>query len=104
MSFEKDKEILAPVVAYVEEQTGYLIFLKDRGDGMLRTPGPRPVSLISMLLRELEAWRCAECLHDRFDVRFDEDVFDEGLGSYIIDLIASDERPSFEWLAQLIGE
>lgn len=137
MSFEKDKEILAPVVAYVEEQTGYLIFLKDRGDGMLRigtvniegsthkiayvyfnnptqaihelghligTPGPRPVSLISMLLRELEAWRCAECLHDRFDVRFDEDVFDEGLGSYIIDLIASDECPSLQWLSQLIGE
>jgi hypothetical protein len=137
MNFENDKKILAPIIDYVEKETGYLIYLKGQGEGklvvgtvemdgdthkiayiyfnnptqaihelghMIGTPGPRPVSKISILLRELEAWRCAEYLHDRFCVRFDEDVFDEGLGSYIADLIMSDECPSFEWLAQLIGE
>lgn len=134
---EKIKERLAPVVAYTEKETGYLIYLKGEQDGrlvtgtvemdgrtlkvayvyfkncteaihelghLLATPGPRPVSLISQLLRELEAWRCAEYLHDRFGVRFDTQTFDEGLGSYILELVASEECPSFEWISQLIGE
>lgn len=71
---------------------------------MLGTPGVRPISKISMLLRELIAWNCSEYLHDKFDIPFDENVFDEGLGSYIVDLIVSEECTSLEWLSQLIGE
>lgn len=71
---------------------------------MLGTPGVRPISRISRLLRELIAWRCSEFLHDKFLIPFDTQVFDEGLGSYIVDLIVSDECPSLEWLSQLIGE
>ena len=71
---------------------------------LLSTPGPRPFSKISLLLRELEAWRTAECLADKFNLEFDEESFDEGFSSYLFDLIVSEERPSFEWLSQLIGE
>lgn len=137
MDFDNLKNKLKPVVQYTEEQTGYLIFLKERDKGrlltgtaeidgithklayiyfndisqalhemghMLSTPGPRPFSKIGLLLRELEAWRTAECLAYQFQLEFDEESFDEGFGSYLIDLIASEERPSFEWLSQLIGE
>jgi len=71
---------------------------------LLSTPGPWPESGISMLLRELVAWRTSECLHHKFNIPFDEECFDEGLGSYITELVASDERPSLAWLSQLIGE
>lgn len=134
---ENLRKKLKPVVKYVENLTGYLIFLKERDKGrlltgtaeidgithklayvyfndisqalhemghLLSTPGLRPFSKIGLLLRELEAWRTAECLADKFQLEFNEESFDEGFGSYIIDLIASEERPSFEWLSQLIGE
>ena len=132
---KKEKE-LNKVIKYVENKTGFLIFLKE-GCGklvtgtldmegervniayvysnnntqalhefghMLGTPGARPFSKISLLLRELTAWTYSEFLHDEFNIPFDENVFDEGLGSYIVDLIVSDECPSLEWLSQLIGE
>ena len=71
---------------------------------LLATPGVRPISLISQLLRELTAWQCAENLHYRFGIPFNVRTFDEGLGSYIFELVASEECPSFGWLSQLLGE
>lgn len=62
-----------------------------------------PISKISSLIRELDAWRAGEALQYKFGIPFDEDIFGNGIDTYIYDLMGSDESPSYTWLTQLLG-
>lgn len=63
-----------------------------------------PISKISSLIRELDAWRVGEALQYKFSIPFDGGIFSDGIDTYIYDLMGSDESPSFKWLSQLFGD